>query len=215
MLVIGAGPGLGASVPQRFAREGYGIILGARRQEALDAYTEHLFYQGINAHSVVIDAADPNSIDRAVSHIHNHFGKVDVLFYNAAVTEGGKATSIDNETLARNFQVNVGSALAAVRALLPNLEESRGGVLFTGGGLALHPKMEYASVSVTKAALRNLAYVLHEELEPRGVFVGTVTIAGFMDKTTNIDQTQVAELFWDLYCQRGACERIYTTGRRV
>jgi short-subunit dehydrogenase len=63
---------------------------------------------------------------------------------------------------------------------LPLLGDSGGTVLLTGGGLALQPSAQVASLSIGKAALRAYAQVLHEEQAERGVHVSTVTIAGVL-----------------------------------
>jgi NAD(P)-dependent dehydrogenase (short-subunit alcohol dehydrogenase family) len=63
---------------------------------------------------------------------------------------------------------------------LPDLEAQKGSVLFTGGGLALHPNADAGVLSVGKAAIRAAALVLAADLAPRGVSVHTITIAGLI-----------------------------------
>jgi NAD(P)-dependent dehydrogenase (short-subunit alcohol dehydrogenase family) len=82
-----------------------------------------------------------------------------------------------------------------------------GTVLFTGGGLALEPFVEFASLSIGKAGLRSLALSFAKELAPDGIHVGTVTIAGMIKAGTHFDPDAIAEHFWELHAQpRGAWE---------
>jgi len=81
---------------------------------------------------------------------------------------------------------------------------ARGGgtLLFTGGGLALHPSPQAPSLSIGKAGLRALALMLAQELAPAGIRVGTVTIAGMVAPGTAFAPQRVAEAFMALH--RGA-----------
>jgi len=78
----------------------------------------------------------------------------------------------------------------------------KGTILFTGGGLALHPNPQVASLSVGKAAIRNLAYSLGAELELEGIQVATVTIAGYVKPGTHFDPDLIAETYWQLHTQK-------------
>ena len=100
---------------------------------------------------------------------------------------------------ARKNASSVTGALAAANAVLPGMvERGRGAVLFTGGGLALDPTgwLQAASLAVGKAGLRSLALSLNKELAPKGVHVGTVTVAGAIQPGTPFAPERVAEAFW-------------------
>jgi NAD(P)-dependent dehydrogenase (short-subunit alcohol dehydrogenase family) len=75
----------------------------------------------------------------------------------------------------------------------------RGSILFSGGGLALHPFPAPPTLSVGKGALRALALMLAEELAPAGVRVGTVTIMGTVAPGTNFDPDAIAQGFLTLH----------------
>ena len=62
------------------------------------------------------------------------------------------------------------------------------------------PSVAVASLGMGKAALRNLAFSLHEELRSYGIRVGTVTILGEVQPGTPFDPGKIAEAF-------GACTR--------
>jgi NAD(P)-dependent dehydrogenase (short-subunit alcohol dehydrogenase family) len=98
--------------------------------------------------------------------------------------------------------VNVIGALISAKQVLPHMrEQQRGSILFTGGGLALGPAPQYASLAMGKAALRNLAYSLGGELEDENILVGTVTIAGYIKPGTHFAPERIADAFWALHAQ--------------
>ena len=79
--------------------------------------------------------------------------------------------------------------------------EGRGSLLFTGGGFALHPSEEYASLSVGKAALRAYVYVLHGQLAGTRVHATTVTITKGIGSEPRFDAAALAQAYLDLHHQ--------------
>ena len=201
--IVGAGPGLSMAIARRFAREGYHISLLARRAEALDDYTAQLRQGGATATGFVADVADDESLKAALASSKSQLGATDVLIYNAALMRPGKPATLSLATLLNDFKVNVAGPLLSAQEVLADMRAAgRGTILFTGGGLALHPAAEYASLAIGKAGVRSLAYTLGEELEPQGIHVATVTIAGTIQPgDSRFDPNLVAENYWMLHSQ--------------
>jgi hypothetical protein len=73
-----------------------------------------------------------------------------------------------------------------------------GTILVTGGGFADHPIPALATVSLGKAALRSAATMLGADLEPDGIRVATLTIAGQIAAGTSFDPERIAERYWEV-----------------
>jgi short-subunit dehydrogenase len=73
-----------------------------------------------------------------------------------------------------------------------------GTILVTGGGFADHPIPALATVSLGKAALRSAATMLGADLEPDGIRVATLTIAGRIVAGTSFDPERIAERYWEI-----------------
>ena len=84
-----------------------------------------------------------------------------------------------------------------------------GTILLTGGGLALHPYADLASLSIGKAGIRSLAYSLHQELSPKGIYVGTLTIKGFVQTGTYFSAENIADTFYSMYENQTETEIIF------
>lgn len=210
LVVVGAGKGMGNHIAKKFAENDFRVILIARNKEALDEYIEEFTQLGMEAYAIAADAADTRSLKRAFDEIREKFWIVDVLVYNAAVLKNGKPTELSPEELIERYQVDVASALYCVKQVLPEqLEKKNGTILFTGGGLALHPLAEYTTVSMHKAALWALAITLNQELKEKGIFTGIVTITGNVEEGTHFAPGLIAEKYWELYKERSECEVIY------
>jgi hypothetical protein len=125
-----------------------------------------------------------------------------VLIFNAFNLSPGRGLELDIETFTDSMKVNIASALASTQAVIPSmLKNSRGSVLFTGGGFALQPYADLTALSVGKAGLRALARCLFEELTPKGVHVATVTICGTVQAGTQFDPDLIAKAFLRLHDQ--------------
>ncbi len=201
--IVGAGPGLSLAVARRFAREGYSISLLARRVEALDDYAAQLRQAGATVAGFAANVADDESLKMALASSKSQLGATDVLVYNAAVMQPCEPSVLSSATLLNDFKVNVAGALLAAQDVLSDMRAAKSGtILFTGGGLAFHPSAEYTSLTIGKVAVRSLAYCLGEELEPEGIHVATVTIAGTIKAgDPRFDPDLVAENYWQLHIQ--------------
>jgi short-subunit dehydrogenase len=182
----------------------------ARNQASLDGYVKEFADKGIEAYGFAADASDTESLTAAFDKVKERFGAVDVLAYNACILEGGKPTELSSADLMRHYQVDVASALHSVKQVLPGMKERKSGtILFTGGGLAIHPMPEYTCVSIGKAALRALAVTLNTELKDDGIFTGIVTITGNIAPGTDYDPADIAKEYWRHYTERKDVEIIF------
>lgn len=202
-IVVGAGPGIGQACALAFAREGYNIALVSRRPERLLAQTTELAWTtGREARTYAADAADGEALRRVLRQAQLDLGPARVLIYNVADVQRARPSTIDPEQLVREFRSNVVGALTCVQALTPEMRVRGGGsLLFTGGGIADHPSTDFASLSLGKAALRNLSYTLAQELGVHGIHVATVTVHGFVQAGTHFDPHLIAQSFIKLHRQ--------------
>jgi NAD(P)-dependent dehydrogenase (short-subunit alcohol dehydrogenase family) len=201
-LIVGAGPGIGQSVAHTFAREGYDIALAVRHPERLADAVRDLEKLGAAARAYGVDAGDEASIRALFAAVRKDFGDPEVLIYNPAAHSPGKPTTLSGEQLAADFRVNVTGALLCVQEAAASMKDrGRGTILLTGGGFAHEPAANYASLSLGKAALRNLTYSLAQELGAHGIHVATVTVYGFVQSGTHYDPARIAEAYLRLHKQ--------------
>ncbi len=210
IVLVGAGQGLGNHVAKRFGREGFRVVLMARSRESLEAYREEFTGEGIETHVCVADAERPDTLTDALTQARRQFGTPDVLVYNVGITTPDEPGGVDAEELMRHYRVDVAGAWHCVRQVADEeFGRKHGAIILTGGGLALRPSAAYLPLSLDKAALRAMAYALHEELKPQGIFVGTVTVCGAIGGDDFFAPSRIAETYWEMYSRRGECEAVY------
>lgn len=202
-MVIGAGPGIGQAVAFAFAHEGFDVAMVARRPERLTAAAELISKKtGRKVRCYAADAGDEVSLKAAFARVRRAMGEIEVMVYNAAVTEPGRPTALSVTQLMDEFRVNVAGALVAAREAARSMRKNqRGTLLFTGGSFAYEPATNYASLSLGKAALRNLTFSLAQELGTDGIHVATVTVYGFVQANTSLDPNRIAQAFVKLQRQ--------------
>ncbi|MED4954564.1 SDR family NAD(P)-dependent oxidoreductase [Paenibacillus sp. FSL R5-0527] len=210
IVIVGGGPGVSSSVARIFGSKGFKVILVARNEQALAELVRNLEAQGVEAYGATANAADPAALQTAFEQIKRNHGIPEALVYNAAVIKLGTASSLTEAELLDDLNVNVVGALSSALQVIPDFIERRSGtILFTGGGFALTPSYELASLSIGKAALRSLVYTLGEELAPHGIHVGTITIAGTVAVNTKFAPDRIAQAYWDMYEKQNEREIIY------
>ncbi|HEY9886787.1 MAG TPA: SDR family NAD(P)-dependent oxidoreductase [Candidatus Obscuribacterales bacterium] len=211
--IVGMGEGVAMAIAQRFGREGFAIAMLARSEAKLQGYQTQLQAAGITAHYFLADAGSASEVKGAIADLQAQLGTPTVLIYNAAVPRQQSPIDTSVEDLVGDFQVNVAGALVATQAVLPGMEQAAdpGTIIFTGGGFALYPSPDFASLSVGKAGLRSLAHTLAAALADRGVRVGMVTIAGTVDPAAaKHNPTAIAEQYWQFYTDpQAAIEIVY------
>ncbi|MFT3772754.1 MAG: SDR family NAD(P)-dependent oxidoreductase [Minicystis sp.] len=212
--VLGVGPGLGAAVARRFAREGYAVALMARRTEALRAIEQQITVAGGKAISVGVDATDPESVSAAFAEVRGRIGETDAFVYNASAFTRGNVLDLQPEQVEQCWKVSCLGAFLAVKEVVPAMvARGRGTVLLTGATAALRGSAGFASFAIGKFGLRALGQSLARELGPKGVHVAHVIIDGQIDTPayrsvvpgraaeTMLDPDAIAETYWQLHRQ--------------
>ncbi len=207
IIIVGMGPGVSLGIAEKFGQEGYSVGMISRNAEKLLAYVQELQQKGITAYFATADVTDTAQLQTALHTLRDQLGGVDILQYNAVDYRMGNILDETLESLTNGFTASVGNALVAVKTLLPDLKKSQGAVLLTGGGSANYPNPDMASISLSKAGILNLAKQLNQVLGKEGVYVGTVTIAGWIQPDSPTHSPKIlAELFWKLAQERNQVE---------
>ena len=192
LLVVGAGPGIGASVARRFGREGYDVALVSRSADRLTALGESLQAEGITTGWSAVDVTDEDGLRAAVERFGTHAGHLDVLHFNPSAFTHKDPLSLSPDELLADVRLGVAPLLTLVQAARPYLR-SGGRVVATGSMAADRPWHEAASLGVQKAALRNLVRSLDATLRDDDVRAVTLTVNGTLERGTAFDPDRVAE----------------------
>jgi NADP-dependent 3-hydroxy acid dehydrogenase YdfG len=205
IVIVGAGPNLGAAVARRFGREGLAVGLISRNADKLDAMAADLAEDGIRATGAPADIRDAAALAAAIISLADQLGPVDVLEYSPLpAREFMKPileTTVDDVRGPLEFSV-LGAVAAATTVLGPMLDRGTGTILFTTGGAAINPYPLRAGVGISFAAEVAYARMLHDELADRGIHVAHTAIGGRIAPGEDHEPDDVAELLWRHHTER-------------
>ncbi len=199
LLLVGAGPGLGLAVARRFAVGGYRVTLVARSTDGLGQLTASLADTGAEIGTIEADASDPEGLGARMIELYDGDGAPGVIIYNAVMGAPDQLLSSSIAHLQAAYAVDVISAIVVAQVASPAMKDAGFGIMIvTGGGFADNPIPALATISLGKAALRSAATMLGADLEPDGIRVATLTIAGQIVAGTSFDPDRIAERYWEV-----------------
>lgn len=179
-LVTGASSGIGAELLPCFARDGWDLVLVARRRDRLEAQAQAVAAQGAGKITVIdVDLAADGGVDRLVDELARRGLFVDALVNNAGFGLHGRFAAQDVAKIDEMVRLNVLSLTRLTRRLLPSMIERRfGRVLNVASTAAFQPGPLMAAYYATKAYVLSLSEALVEELRGTGVTI-TCLCPGF------------------------------------
>jgi short-subunit dehydrogenase len=231
--VFGVGPGLGQAVARRYAREGYAVVLVARRHQPLDLLAKDLTSAGATAHVITADLSHTDATPRLAEQIRAKVGNLDVFYY--APTPGGAFVPAANLTPqhAQDFMpLSFYTLLALVQEFLPHmLEQGEGAILTAQGASSVQGLPNRSGPGPAQAAQRNYLQSLHAEVAEKGVYVGMLYIGAAIENSAfhtqmekakaagepvwempSVDPAHLAEMLWTMHSTKGQPEATYPEG---
>jgi NAD(P)-dependent dehydrogenase (short-subunit alcohol dehydrogenase family) len=218
--------GVGGAIAQRFAREGFFVVMTTRAAANAAGLARAIAEQGGEGTVVELDLASRDSIAAAFETIRRDVGDPSVLVYNAGYLEG-RALPREQELLeffpAEMFETAIdiacrGPFLVAKEVLPAMRRNGRGSFLFSNNANSLRGRKRRTGESLyyPRVMMRALAQALTEEYAEHGVHVANVVIDGLIDSPGTralpgvrpeaiIDPAKIAEAFHYLHTQDPSC----------
>ncbi|MBN9563754.1 MAG: SDR family oxidoreductase [Alphaproteobacteria bacterium] len=227
-LPVGVRSGVGGAIAQKFAREGFFVVLTTRSEPNAASLAAAIRDQGGVCTTVELDVASQYSVAAAFARIRDDAGDPDVLIYNAGYLEGRDLPP--EKELLEHIPVEMfdtaqhiasrGPFLVAKEVLPAMRRKGAGSFFFTNNAKSLRgmKRMTGESLYYPRVMMRALAQVLTEEYSEHGVHVANVVIDGTIDspgtralpKVRNrpeivMNPVKIAEAFYYLHTQDRSC----------
>jgi NADP-dependent 3-hydroxy acid dehydrogenase YdfG len=196
IVVVGAGPGVSASVARRFADEGYDVALLGQDQEVLDQLAADLGARGASVGHACVDVTDEQAARDAVRRFGEHTGRIDVLHFNPSAFREKDPLHLSVAELLEDVALGVGALLTVVQAARPYMSTG-GRISVTGSMAADQPWERAASLGVQKAGVRNLVHSIDSTLAGDGIRAVSVTVRGSLAREGAFTPDRVADAIWD------------------
>lgn len=227
-LPVGVRWGIGGAVAQKFAGEGFFVVLTTRQKSNAAGLEEAIKERGGECMTVELDLVSAESVASAFATIRGELDDPEVVVYNAGYLEG-RDLPPDQELLeyipvemfdtAHHIACR-GPFLVAKEVLPAMRERGSGSLLFTNNAASLRGRKRLTGQSLyyPRVLMRTLAQVLTEEYSEHGVHVANVTIDGTIDSpgTHALERNQrhperimnpvkIADAFYYLHSQDRSC----------
>ncbi len=227
-LPVGVRWGVGGAISQKFAQEGFGVVLTTRNAANAAPLEKAIHEQGGEAMTVELDLVSQESVANAFAKIRETVGDPHVLVYNAGYLEGRDLPP--EKELLEHIPVEMfdtaqhiasrGPFLVAKEVLPAMRERGEGSFLISNNAASLRgrKRMTGQSLYYPRVMMRTLAQVLTEEYSEHGVHVANVVIDGLIDSPGTralpraqqhpdvvINPVKIAEAFYYLHTQDKSC----------
>jgi NAD(P)-dependent dehydrogenase (short-subunit alcohol dehydrogenase family) len=227
-LPVGARWGVGGAIAQKFAQEGFFVVLTSRKEANASALAKAIGEQGGECMIVELDLISQESISAAFATIRREAGDPDVLVYNAGYLEGRELPPekellehIPVEIFDTADHISSRGPFLVAREVLPAMrKKGQGSFFFSNNPSSLRgrKRMTGQSLYYPRVMMRTLAQVLTEEYSEHGVHVANVVIDGLIDSPGTralpmaqkrpdivMNPVKIAEAFYYLHTQDRSC----------
>jgi NAD(P)-dependent dehydrogenase (short-subunit alcohol dehydrogenase family) len=183
-LVTGASRGIGRAIAVALAEAGADVACAARATRAqpqrtagtLDDSIEQIAARGRQGLALRTNLASTAEVERMIAATLAHFGRLDVLVNNAAITFPGDL----DLPLRRHdliMEVNLRAPLVAIRSLAPHLKaRGTGAILNISSAAAQHVVPGLMAYGISKAGLERLTTDVAVQLAPHHIAVNCLRI---------------------------------------
>ncbi|MFI6470298.1 SDR family oxidoreductase [Streptomyces sp. NPDC050516] len=165
--ITGASSGIGAATAVYLAEKGARLVLGARREDRLNAVVDQITARGGSAVGAVIDVTRREDLKRLTDTAVDRFGRLDVLVSNAGTMAVSPFDELRQDDWDAMVATHVTGLLNGIAAALPIFRRQRSGqfvnVASTAAYVVKSPQGVYAA---TKAAVKVLTEGLRQESGP-------------------------------------------------
>jgi len=173
-LIVGAGPGLSASLARALSGEGIKVALAARSTGDLNALVKET-----GPRAFACDASERGEVEKLFADVDASVGTPDIVIYNASFRTRGPFVELDPLDVQKSLAVTAyGAFLVAQQAARRMLPKKHGAILLTGASAGVKGYPQSAPFAMGKFALRGLAQSMARELSPQGIHVAHVVVDG-------------------------------------
>jgi short-subunit dehydrogenase len=197
-LITGASAGIGWDLAQLFVKDGYSVVLVARRKDLLEKLSVELKTLDAKAQIFVIeeDLAVPGAGRILFEKLKTQKIEIEFLVNNAGFGLAGVLGELSVEKQLQMIDLNVRTLAELTYLILPEmLKRGSGRILNVGSVAGFVPGPFMATYYATKAFVNSFSEALHEELHGKGVSVTVLTPGATATEFAKVSGSDKASLF--------------------
>ncbi len=155
-LITGGGEGIGRATALLFSSEGARVGIMGRTKEKLDRVASESGGPGeiVPLHG---DVSVEGDVKRVVDEFYKRFGRIDILFNNAGILEGGTVVTTSMEVWDRTIDINVKGVFLMSKYVVPLMAKHGGGsIIYNSSVLGMVGMENCVAYNASKGAVRQI-----------------------------------------------------------
>ena len=169
VVITGASTGFGMALAQAFAKDGYPMLLLARRVDQMEALNLP------NTLCRKVDVTDATAFEAAVREAEATYGKTDLLVNNAGVMLLGSIESQSADEWKTMLDVNIMGVMNGMKIVMNDMKARKSGTIINVSSIAgVQPFPTHAAYCASKYGVTGLTAVARGEMSPHNVRVLSV-----------------------------------------
>ena len=180
-IVTGGGGGIGGATARALSREGAAVLVVDIDQAAAERVCEGIADSGGRALAFQADLSDEVQVAATVAAATSHFGRLDVLHNNAALTDSDflsrdtAVTDLALDVWERTMEVNLRSQMLTCKHAVPEMVRTGGGsIINMSSGASLKGDRTRTAYGVSKAGVNALTMYVATSHGKKGIRVNTI-----------------------------------------
>lgn len=156
-IITGSTKGIGKEASILFAKEGAKVIVNGRDSKRGREVVKEIESMGDVAKFYRADVSISNEVEELVKFTINEFGKIDILYNNAAIYMEGLVHEFSEENWDKVININLKSVFLCCKYVIPEMLKNNGGVIInTSSTEGLATTINIPAYCASKAGIINL-----------------------------------------------------------
>ncbi|OOG77053.1 SDR family oxidoreductase [Algoriphagus sp. A40] len=184
--ITGASSGIGEAAAKKFSKEGYQVIISARKEQELNRVKDECAHPS-EVLVLPLDLTDIPSFESKVTQAIGYFGQVNVMLHNGGISQRSLIRETGLEVDRKLMEVNFFGTIALTKALLPNFISRKTGQFAVISSLVGKIESPYrSSYAASKHALHGFFDTLRAEHHLDNIAV-TMICPGFIRTNVSVN----------------------------
>ena len=179
VFITGASTGIGKATAMLLADKGFTVVGTSRNPDLCKDFSFSL---------VQMELTNTESVQKAVNHVIEKHGRLDVLINNAGVGISGPLEELPKEAIKNLFDTNLYGPIEVIKCVLPHMRHQNTGKIINITSIAGYSGLPFRSMySASKSALDRATESLRLEIKGSGIQCCTIAPGAV---ATNIAQSR-------------------------
>ena len=195
-LITGGSRGIGKSIAEKFAKNGYNLVINYVSDSTKTEELVKEFQDGNNIEVLFIkgDVTDFNLCENMVKQTIEKFGKIDVLVNNAGITKDGLLMRMKEEDFDKVINVNLKGTFNVTKNVVPYMMKQKNGrIVNISSVVGVTGNAGQCNYAASKAGIIGFTKSLAKELASRNILANAVAPGFIKTDMTDVLSDAVKE----------------------